>query len=73
MTPYILDVPSIAEEGIQMGECTFENVIGLSSNSIIEWINNDWDADALDRFIRQRSDKVAQRREEPSDSCCNVM
>ena len=51
-----LDIPSLTEDGIKMTDDAFSKVKELNSSSMIDWlIDNDWDADSLDRFIRQHS------------------
>ena len=50
-----IDIPSLTDEGIQLNSA-FNGVQELNSSSMIDWlIDNDWDADSLDRFIRQHS------------------
>ena len=50
-----IDIPSLTDEGIQLNSA-FNDVQELNSSSMIDWlIDNDWDADSLDRFIRQHS------------------
>ena len=56
MIEFNLDIPSLTDDGIQMGENAFGLVNELTSSSMIDWlIDNEWDADSLDRFIRQNS------------------
>ena len=50
-----IDIPSLTDEGIQLNSA-FNDVQELNSSSMIDWlIDNDWDADSLDRFIRKHS------------------
>ena len=65
MIEFELDIPSLTKDGIQMNELStsyginhhsFEKVKVLISWSMIDWIDNDWDADSLDQFIRQKSE-----------------
>ena len=53
MFEFELDIPSLISEGIQIDYYAFVCVRELSSWSMID---NDWDADSLDQFIRHKSD-----------------
>ena len=57
MTEFELDIPSLTDEGIQMrGHNIFSKVNELHSSSMIDrLIDNEWDANSLDRFIRQKN------------------
>ena len=55
MIEFELDIPLLTQDGLQMSGNVFDEVKELTSSSMIEWIDNDWDADSLDQFIRQKS------------------
>ena len=78
MIGFELDIPSLTQQGIQMGENAFDNVVELTSSSMFDWTTNDWDADSLDQFIRQSSllssdDSREQSIEETNTSCCSIL
>ena len=50
-----LDIPSLTQQGIQMGENAFDNVVELTSSSMFDWTTNDWDADSLEYIITLHS------------------
>ena len=56
MIEYELDVQALTEEGIQFRDTeSFCNVRKMKSRSIIEWLIDNWDADALENYIRNQS------------------
>ena len=55
MTEFELDIPSLTSEGIQLTYNAFYEVEELFCSSMIEWIDTDWDADSLDRFIEHKN------------------
>jgi len=67
MIEFDLDIPSLTSNRIQLRYVlwkSFGSVRELHSSSMIDWlIDNEWDADSLDRFIRQRSKKLLKKDE----------
>ena len=55
MIEFELDIPSLTENGIQLRN-SFSNVKEMICSSMILKMDNEWDIDSLDRFIRQKSE-----------------
>ena len=55
MIEFELDIPSLTENGIQLRN-SFSNVKEMICSSMILKMDNEWDTDSLDRFIRQKSE-----------------
>ena len=78
MTEFELDIPSLTSEGIQLTYNAFGEVKELLCSSMIEWIANDWDADSLEYYIRQKSKYLWYKRntgvfisnEHKDEICC---
>ena len=56
MIEYELDIPSLSKDRIQIGSEAFRNVREMICSSMILKMDNEWDIDSLDRFIRQKSE-----------------
>ena len=55
MIEFELDIPSLTQNGIQLRN-SFSNVKEMICSSMILKMDNEWDIDSLDRFIRQKSE-----------------
>ena len=55
MIEFELDIPSLTQNGIQLRN-SFSNVKEIICSSMILKMDNEWDTDSLDRFIRQKSE-----------------
>ena len=55
MIEFELDIPSLTQNGIQLRN-SFSNVKEMICSSMILKMDNEWDTDSLDRFIRQKSE-----------------
>ena len=55
MIEFELDIPSLTENGIQLRN-SFSNVKEMICSSMILKMDNEWDIDSLDRFIRQKGE-----------------
>ena len=60
MIVFELDIPSLNEQGIRLNGDPFCCMNELDSSSMFDWTANDWDADSLDRFIRQKKEEVSE-------------